>query len=853
MKKISLPPFSSSFLHLTLPFLSSLIPYLTKSSHSNSIIPSCLFFNFLFLLATLLTSQASLPALHKDRIILTLAFSSLLVNSELFWRPYFVEFSSFSRTESILIYLGSLSPLFSCSWFGDQITHWILVTIYSAITNFFTTELGLIYGLTLASVLLHAKRRKSLRKTLQKEKNPSRITNQLMKLLIQDSEKACVVLNKNLEVIATNCPFEEAFPHGIAEALDSVTKIECFKRIQEIIDRGTSIQPKQANDASNLGVLVKLLLNFSDLLKTHDLEWDTNSKAIYQENQIYLSFAFIEEEGVSGKHYPLLLLKLDLNNKNKIIKDPSQSLSFTEIASIVHDLRTPLNGTIFFLQKAMDNLGVSQEVKHDLLEPSLESAKRLNYIINDLLDFAQILEGKFRLSFETFDLQRVLQVPVQIIKALGASKGISVSFDIDYNVPKFITSDQNRLVQIVYNLLGNAFKFTKEGSIRLHVSLSPTSTQHIEFAVKDTGFGIKPGDLAKLFKTFEKLDNWHDNTVGTGLGLCISNAIVKSLGGKSISVKSEYQKGSTFSFSIEDKLLQKIRTSPKQKTIKQSIFGQQQEAQPSSGSLKRNPESFSLLQNIQRNNPTSEAKIYSRHLSRLESNELLLETTFSPIVKNPTVQYDFNNPSQESGFSIFKRQNKEIHHRHPNTVIETKTRYPLDSDLVIDKVRRSTLEAPKPEKIYSRSEANSPACSCYQIIAVDDEPMNLMAIKMMCLELGLKVLCFTRGEDAIEHFTEGRKGIRCVKCIDPLLILMDCHMPGKDGYETAVELQKLMKNGKMAKLPIYACSADDSPVFQEKVMKSGMDGFLTKPVDKEKLYEIAKACKAKQNGFPRKL
>ena len=299
-------------------------------------------------------------------------------------------------------------------------------------------------------------------------------------------------------------------------------------------------------------MMLQLLFRNSQALKKKSIGWDTKKQTsdivsvsgVYKNKPICIQFAFVEEDA-NNDH---ILLKFNLNSNQS--KD---GLSFTEIASIVHDLRTPLNGTISLLEHAIKDNGVTSNVKRDLLEPSIESTKRLNFLINDLLDFAQILEGKLRLSFELFDLKKALSQPIQVIKALAREKVLDIELKMDENIPIRITSDQNRLLQIVYNLLGNAIKFTKTGGITLEVTRSLLDSRYIRFAVKDTGYGIKKEDISKLFKNFEKLDNWHDNKVGSGLGLCISNALVKNLGGKSLAVESEEKKGSTFSFVIEDK------------------------------------------------------------------------------------------------------------------------------------------------------------------------------------------------------------------------------------------------------------------------------------------------------------
>ena len=678
-------------------------------------------------------------------------------------------------------------------------------------------------------------------------------------VFLEDTDSLYIILNRNFEISFASKSFSEAFgikpdqfkSSVVKEFLQKITNIDCIQRIKQLINRQ---DPKTSENT--LQDFAELLFKHSRIFKSHGLGWDTINKkpkihltkALIEGQPFDLHFTFVE----GNPQNDFLLFKIDFeegDDQSEKAATPApeteKKLSVTEVAAIAHELRTPLNGLIFFTQQSLNSQGTTSQVKQEFLEPSLQSAKRLNFIINDILDFAQILEGKFRTTFESFDLETALQSPLQIIRGLGKSKGVTVTFKIDPNVPKQITTDQNRLVQIVYNLLGNALKFTKEGSIHMQVSTSQATPRHVDFSIKDTGYGIKPEDLAKLFQAFEKLDNWHDNKIGTGLGLCISNAIVKTLGGKNIGVKSEYQKGSTFSFSIEDKAPYKLKTYFSEKRVltsstkfsKSDSIGNNKK--DTSSQFKRLP----LAQISEKLDPlTTQEESCHLHpqvkIPKLESNEFVGIETLSPLKRNKTVYFDFNNRSlQSNGSSLFMRKNKEIN-RKPNTVVQTPTRYPEDSELYIERHKKTALTVQPDRRPASKSQFSSPTCSCYQILAVDDEPMNLIALKMICLELGLAVRCFNSGEDAIKYFTEGEKPFLCGKCPGPLLILMDCNMLGMDGYETSEQLCALMKSGKIKEIPIYACSADDSPVSGGKARQKGMVGSLPKPVDKKRLWDL---------------
>jgi len=307
-------------------------------------------------------------------------------------------------------------------------------------------------------------------------------------------------------------------------------------------------------------------------------------------------------------------------------------------------------------------------------------------------------------------------------------------------------------------------------------------------------------------------------------------------------VQSEYQKGSTFIFSIEDKTPVEIRSSSHQHSQKYSQFSPyakleaniKEISSPDLKTLSRaSTGEYSLREAVLKNQ--TKASTYLRKVSlltRLESSEVITDFACH---QNPTVHFDFNNVSSQLIESNQRPQNGSK--RLPITIHELETaskRYPKESNLYVERLRRATLQ---PEK-SSRSLMSSPVCSCYQVIAVDDEPMNLMALKLMCIELGIGIKCFNRGDEAIEYFNKGEQKSKCMKCKGPVLVLMDCNMPEKDGFETSKELQQLMDKGKMPQIPILACSADDSPMMRSTVIEKGMNGCLPKPVQKIKLQSL---------------
>ncbi len=219
------------------------------------------------------------------------------------------------------------------------------------------------------------------------------------------------------------------------------------------------------------------------------------------------------------------------------------------LANMSHEMRTPLAGVIGMLDIALRDSHL-REPTREYVALGLNNAQSLLSIINDLLDLSKIEAGK--LGIEKIDF--ALQDPIQSVANLFAQRAlggeVAFALELDPNLPKYVASDPTRLRQVLVNLIGNAFKFTTSGQITLRVDLLERAAPHsrIAFSVKDTGIGIPPAALARLFQKFEQADTSTTRRYGgTGLGLAISRQLVELMGG-TISVESKAGAGSTFRF-----------------------------------------------------------------------------------------------------------------------------------------------------------------------------------------------------------------------------------------------------------------------------------------------------------------
>lgn len=225
------------------------------------------------------------------------------------------------------------------------------------------------------------------------------------------------------------------------------------------------------------------------------------------------------------------------------------------LANMSHEIRTPINAIIgmneMILRENAD--GAVQEYAVSIRNAS----KMLLGLVNDVLDFSKIESGQLELLEDTYDLGELLQDEMSLLRARAAEKPIITRLEAEPDIPSELWGDELRIKQILTNLLSNAVKYTKEGTVTLRVSYRRTDVDRLmlHFSVIDTGIGIKEENLSQVFESFKRLElEKNRNVQGTGLGLNIAKQLVTLMQG-SISVESEYGKGSRFSIAIPQKIM----------------------------------------------------------------------------------------------------------------------------------------------------------------------------------------------------------------------------------------------------------------------------------------------------------
>lgn len=274
----------------------------------------------------------------------------------------------------------------------------------------------------------------------------------------------------------------------------------------------------------------------------------------------------------------LLLTQSTLFALAKEAADTANRAKSEFLANMSHEVRTPLNAILGFAQVMSRDCSLSPE-QQEHIGIINRSGEHLLELINDILQMSKIEAGKVSFNPNSFDLYRLLDDLKAMLQLRASSKGLQLIFEYTSDIPQYVNTDEGKLREILINLLGNAIKFTPQGSVILRIqnqslsinrqeqesSLLPSFNSHLFFEVEDTGLGIAPEELNQLFTAFEQAEAGRESRQGTGLGLAISQKFVQLMGGN-ITVISTLGKGTTFSFDLRVTLAQKNEIQSPQET-----------------------------------------------------------------------------------------------------------------------------------------------------------------------------------------------------------------------------------------------------------------------------------------------
>ncbi len=292
-------------------------------------------------------------------------------------------------------------------------------------------------------------------------------------------------------------------------------------------------------------------------------------------SQFPASYAFSTICDDNGRRIGMISVSTDLTERKKVEQDLREAKEKAEsatkaksefLANMSHEIRTPMNAVIGFTGLLL-NTNIDS-VQKDYIETIRSSGDSLLKVISDILDFSKIEGGMMELENECFDLNECLKSSLNMVAEAAARKGLSLSYDVEPRVPRYLMGDLTRLRQILVNLLGNAVKFTEKGFVRVDVSALAVEDGHeIQFRVKDSGIGISQDRMSRLFQSFSQVDASTTRKYGgTGLGLAICKHLAELMGG-GIWAESTPKVGSSFYFTIQAQASQEPLLKPQKELL----------------------------------------------------------------------------------------------------------------------------------------------------------------------------------------------------------------------------------------------------------------------------------------------
>jgi CheY-like chemotaxis protein len=544
---------------------------------------------------------------------------------------------------------------------------------------------------------------------------------------------------------------------------------------------------------------------------------------------VFIAFALVAAAALLLGRRVLHSAERDLRAAND-----ASAMKSNFVANMSHEIRTPLNGVVGMVNLLADTELTDEQ--REYITVARSSSDALMTVINDILDIAKIEAGRLEIERRDFDLHDMVEASCDMVAATALSRELEMQSFVHDDVPRVVRGDRMRVSQILANLVTNAVKFTAAGEVVVEVSVANRTEEAVtvSFAVRDTGIGIAPDRIARLFDPFAQAEAGTTRQFGgTGLGLTISLELTQLMRGTMVA-ESELGKGSTFRFQIP---FAPATAEVRARVPASELRGLRVLVVDDNATNRRIFEAYVASWGM-RPDVAGDARVALAHLERAAEKGDPYDVAL----------LDFNMPG-DNGLALAKQitasptlshtrlilltSSGQVEADDPTTGISSHLTKPVRQSRLLDAISAAmALESyasmqPARQAAPRPKPAELPRIGC-RILVAEDRPVNWMLIERILTK---------RGHSAI-NATDGRRALEILESERFDLVLMDCQMPVLDGYDAAREIRRREASEQRGHVPIVAMTANALLGDREQCLAAGMDDYIAKPIGHDELDEI---------------